>query len=112
MAPKKEVNTDEAPSGIVADQSYTSSDQDPVPVVKDDAGVEDPLHNTDDQDANSDAQLERDDKEAIDESNIIDERTRGAKPISTYKEPGDTEGLPEDTGRSAVSTTDQALGSK
>lgn len=57
-------------------------------------------------------QSERDDKEAIDESNIIDERTRGAKPISTYKEPGDTEGLPEDTGRSAVSTTDQALGSK
>jgi hypothetical protein len=57
MAPKKEVNTDEAPSGVVTDQSYTSADQDPVPVVKDDAGVEDPIHNTDDQDANSDAQL-------------------------------------------------------
>jgi hypothetical protein len=55
---------------------------------------------------------ERDDKEAIDKSNIIDDRTRGAKPVATYREPGDTEGLPEDpedTGRSAVSTTDQVL---
>jgi hypothetical protein len=45
---------------------------------------------------------ERDDRDAIDESNIIDERTRGAKPQGTYQEPGDEEGLPSDTGRSRV----------
>ena len=49
--------------------------------------------------------LARDDNEAIDKSNILDERTRGAKPMGTYKEPGDTEGLPDDTGRSNVTTT-------
>lgn len=41
----------------------------------------------------------RDDKDAIDESNIVDERTRGAtKPSGNYREPGDEEGLggPED----------------
>ena len=36
----------------------------------------------------------RDDNEAIDQSNIIDERTRGAKPSGGYREPGDEEGLP------------------
>jgi hypothetical protein len=37
---------------------------------------------------------ERDEKEAIDESNILDERTRGAaKEAGTYAEPGDDEGL-------------------
>ena len=31
----------------------------------------------------------------MDESNILDERTRGAaKPQGTYQEPGDEEGLP------------------
>ena len=36
----------------------------------------------------------KDDKEAIDSSNIIDERTRGAtKEQGTYTEPGDEEGL-------------------
>ena len=39
--------------------------------------------------------IERDDAEAIDESNIIGGgRTRGAKPSGTYREPGDEEGLP------------------
>jgi hypothetical protein len=33
--------------------------------------------------------VEKDDAEAIDESNIMDERTRGAKPRGTYQEPGD-----------------------
>ena len=49
---------------------------------------------------------ERDDKEAIDKSNIIKgDRTRHAKPAGTYKEPGDEEGLPgPDDGTSAVST--------
>lgn len=36
---------------------------------------------------------ERDDKEAIDKSNIVEERTRGAKPTGQYREPSDTEGL-------------------
>lgn len=36
----------------------------------------------------------KDDTDAIDESNIIDERTRGAKPDGGYTEPGDEEGLP------------------
>jgi hypothetical protein len=46
--------------------------------------------------------LERDDKDAIDESNIIEERTRGAtQPGGTYTEPGDEEGLPSDNGRSS-----------
>lgn len=47
----------------------------------------------------------RDDAEAIDTDNIIDSRTRGAKPAGGYKEPGDEEGLPDDTG---VSSTAQA----
>ena len=46
----------------------------------------------------------RDDKDAIDESNIIDSRTRGAtKQAGTYAEPGDEEGLPgADDGTSAI----------
>jgi hypothetical protein len=46
--------------------------------------------------------LERDDQDAIDKSNILNERTRHAKPEGTYREPGDTEGLPDDTGRSSA----------
>jgi hypothetical protein len=38
---------------------------------------------------------EKDDADAIDESNILDERTRGAAK-ETYREPGDEEGLPTD----------------
>ncbi|RAL65109.1 hypothetical protein DID88_001215 [Monilinia fructigena] len=53
--------------------------------------------------ANSDAQLERDDEEAIDKSNVIDSKTRGAaKSSETYREPGDEEGLPTNDGMSAV----------
>ncbi len=45
--------------------------------------------------------LARDDTDAIDQSNIIDERTRGAS--KSYREPGDEEGLPgPDDGTSAV----------
>jgi hypothetical protein len=45
----------------------------------------------------------KDDADAIDESNILEERTRGAAKEGGYREPGDTEGLgnPEE-GRSAV----------
>lgn len=39
--------------------------------------------------ANSVLNSEQDDREAIDKSNIIDERTRDAKPRGTYREPGD-----------------------
>jgi Histone chaperone domain CHZ len=46
----------------------------------------------------------KDDNEAIDQSNIIEGRTRGAKPSGGYTEPGDEEGLPGrgDSGASAV----------
>ncbi|KAH6651631.1 hypothetical protein BKA67DRAFT_660426 [Truncatella angustata] len=90
--------TNEVPS----DNSYVSRQghkSEPLGVVSDETNVEDPIDaNT----ADSDAQLERDDREAISKDNIIDERTRGAKPQSGYQEPGDTEGLPEDSGKSAV----------
>lgn len=47
--------------------------------------------------------LARDDNEAIDKGNILDERTRGAgKPSGTYREPGDDEGIPTDDGTSAT----------
>lgn len=45
----------------------------------------------------------RDDKDAIDQSNIIDDRTRGAaKTGGAYREPGDEEGLGGNDGRSRV----------
>ncbi|KAI9166535.1 hypothetical protein HJFPF1_02642 [Paramyrothecium foliicola] len=96
---------DDAPSGEIQDDSYATgrgntSSSGPVPVQSDNAKVEDPIDaNT----ADSDAQLERDDNEAIDKGNIMNERTRGAKPATNYREPGDDEGLPgPDDGRSAV----------
>ena len=47
--------------------------------------------------------IARDDAEAIDRDNILDERTRGAgKPRGTYTEPGDEEGLPADDGTSSA----------
>lgn len=46
--------------------------------------------------------LARDDEEAIDPNNIIKSRTRGAKPTGGYVEPGDEEGLPEDSGLSST----------
>lgn len=36
----------------------------------------------------------KDDSDAIDESNLVGGRTRGAKPSGGYTEPGDEEGLP------------------
>lgn len=44
----------------------------------------------------------KDDSDAIDESNIIGGRTRGAKPAGGYKEPGDEEGLPSADGTSST----------
>lgn len=47
--------------------------------------------------------IERDEKEAIDETNIIEGKTGdAAKSTETYHEPSDEEGLPTDDGTSAV----------
>ncbi|KAI5927323.1 hypothetical protein F4810DRAFT_360710 [Camillea tinctor] len=95
-------NTQTPPSGEVADDSYVSrpghKDED-VPVVSDQDRVEDPI---DGAQADSDEQLDRDDRDAIDSSNIIGSRTRGAGPgDGGYREPGDEEGLPAEDGTSA-----------
>ncbi|KAI1138123.1 hypothetical protein F5Y05DRAFT_385237 [Hypoxylon sp. FL0543] len=94
---------DEAPSGNVADNSYVSRSghkNEQIPVQSDGDLVEDPINEGK---ADSDEQLERDDRDAIDKSNIIDERTRGAQPRQgTYRQPGDDEGLPADDGTSSA----------
>ncbi|KAG4032458.1 hypothetical protein MFRU_007g03600 [Monilinia fructicola] len=96
-------STPDIPQGIPADNDYVSRPghkQEPIPVQSDGATIEDPI---DADTANSDAQLERDDKEAIDKDNIIDSKTRGAaKSAETYREPEDEEGLPTNNGTSAV----------
>ncbi|KAI6708265.1 hypothetical protein JHW43_009220 [Diplocarpon mali] len=82
------------PQGDPQDNDYVSrpGQKDAgIPVQPDDAPVEDPI---DADVADSDEQLARDDNEAIDKSNIIEEKTRGAKPRGSYREPGDEEGLP------------------
>jgi len=102
----------EIPTGDVVDNDYKSrTGQSEIPVQSDDAPIEDPI---DADTADSDKQLgtlspskhlvidlmltivtEVDEKQAIDQSNIIGERTRGAaKSAGTYREPGDEEGLP------------------
>ncbi|KAI1323546.1 hypothetical protein F5Y16DRAFT_383496 [Xylariaceae sp. FL0255] len=92
----------EAPSGDVRDDSYVSrsgTKHEPIGVVSDQERIEDPI---DDRKADTDEQLVKDDNDAIDESNIIDERTRGAAPQQGYREPGDEEGLPSDDGTSSA----------
>ncbi|KAL3428058.1 hypothetical protein PVAG01_01567 [Phlyctema vagabunda] len=77
---------------IVQDNDYISRSgekNDPIPVQSDDAPVGGVSGDQD-----SDEQLIRDDREAIDESNVVEGRTRGAKPAGSYREPGDEEGLP------------------
>jgi hypothetical protein len=77
---------------------YKTAGTNPIPVDDDehvdgngilaDAEDAEPI----DANANSDAQLQHDDAEAIDKDNIINERTRNAaKPSGTYAEPGDEE---------------------
>ena len=87
------MSAQDIPTGEVQDNDYKSrTGQNEIPVQADDKPVEDPI---DEETADSDAQLEADDKNAIDQSNIISERTRGAaKSAGTYQEPGDEEGLP------------------
>ena len=101
------------------DNDYKSrTGQYQVPVQSDEAPVSDPI---DARTADSDETLstflyyppftcneltcipEADEKAAMDESNIIDERTRGAAKKS-YAEPGDEEGLPSDDGTSNIRT--------
>jgi hypothetical protein len=90
--------------------SRTGQKQGPISVQSDAADIEDPIDPTT---ADSDEQLgklsflpllvetqclillaARDDNDAIDQSNVIDQRTRHAKPSGGYREPGDEEGLP------------------
>ncbi len=67
--------------------SRTGQKGGPIPVQSDSAGV-DAGGYADASKADSDQQLQADDKDAIDQSNIIGERTRGA--AKNYQEPGDT----------------------
>ncbi|MCJ1476023.1 hypothetical protein MMC13_004687 [Lambiella insularis] len=93
------MSSEYVPAGDSKDNDYVSrTGQSTVPVQKDEAPVEDPI---DPATADSDATLERDDAEAIDQSNIVGSRTRGAAK-SNYAEPGDEEGLPTNDGTSAV----------
>jgi hypothetical protein len=106
------MSAQDIPTGEVQDNEYQSrTGQSEIPVQADDKPVEDPI---DPETADSDATLgkltyilssssdtlltsstEADEKNAIDQSNIIEERTRGAtKSAGTYQEPGDEEGLP------------------
>merc|ERR1711900_123115 len=78
------------PQGDAQDNDYvsrTGQKEAPIPVQSDNDVVE---SGVDAETADSDEQLARDDNE----SNIIDEKTRHAKPTGSYREPGDEEGLP------------------
>ncbi|KAL9138254.1 MAG: hypothetical protein Q9175_000530 [Cornicularia normoerica] len=82
----------DVPSGDAMDNDYKSrTGQHHIPVQSDEAPVSDPI---DPATADSDETLAKDDSDAIDQSNIIGGRTRGAKPSGGYTEPGDEEGLP------------------
>lgn len=131
---KNDATRGDVPSGDVMSDDYVEGG--PVPVQKDDAPVEDPI---DASNADTDAQLgqfvvvvpashitdtmesvlttmmmtkkpERDEKEAIDKSNIIKQRTRHAKPQGPgYSEGPEEDDLPKsvrdgDDGTSAVRT--------
>ncbi|KAI9748990.1 MAG: hypothetical protein M1815_002833 [Lichina confinis] len=97
--------SDDAPSGVVKMDDYVS-ESGPVPVQKDDA----PVRALDQAKADSDEQLQQDEKEAIDKSNIIKDRTRHAKPEGVgYSEGPEEDDLPKNVrdgldGRSAVHT--------
>ena len=105
---QNDVASGDISSGEPKDNDYASrSGQYQIPVQKDEMPVSDPI---DPATADSDEMLgmltwklrnvsnffwiAKDDADAIDQSNIIGERTRGAKPAGGYAEPGDEEGLP------------------
>jgi hypothetical protein len=131
------MSSDDAPTGEFQDNSYVSrpgQKAETLAVQSDNTKVEDPI---DPNTADTDEQLgtgldihlwafslcfieqcptdwhltERDDNEAIDRSNILDERTRHAtQKAGTYREPGDDEGLPADDGTSRTRWTLSAAG--
>ncbi|KAM9874811.1 hypothetical protein VDGL01_11132 [Verticillium dahliae] len=73
----------DAPESQVQDSSYVPEDskKGPVPVLKDDDTVEDPINP---KTADSEKALEQDEKEALDKSSIMKDRTRHAKPKGRY----------------------------
>ncbi|KAF7563989.1 hypothetical protein G7046_g129 [Stylonectria norvegica] len=90
----------DAPNDEFKDDSYVSrqgSKNETIPVQSDTAKIDDPVNAAT---ADTDEQLERDDADAIDQDNIVEGRTRNAKPSQGYREPGDTEGLPSNDGTS------------
>lgn len=112
----------DGPAGDAVDNDYASrTGQSHIAVQKDEAPVEDPIDQTADSDETlgmpslplidistcvmCSLNVARDDEDAIERSNILDSRTRGAtKQAGSYTEPGDEEGLPgADDGVSAVS---------
>lgn len=116
----------DVPAGDSIDNDYKSrTGQSHIPVQSDTAPVEDPIDPaTADSDETlgdyllslsdslsllllafrrkADIIIAKDDSDAIDKSNIIGGRTRGAKPSGGYKEPGDEEGLPSADGTSST----------
>ncbi|KAK4460503.1 hypothetical protein QBC42DRAFT_298560 [Cladorrhinum samala] len=76
----------EAPTGLVDDASYKTKGNESIPVVDDKAPVEDPINA---RTADSDKQLEKDDREAIDPDNIIKGTTHRKMPKGMYAEPPD-----------------------
>ncbi|KAI0204968.1 hypothetical protein F4808DRAFT_412785 [Astrocystis sublimbata] len=97
MSSSADNQVNEAPTGSVQDDSYVKrqGDNAAIDVVKDDADIEDPVSA---ENADSDQQLDKDDKDAIDSSNIIKSRLRGNEPKEgAMAEPSDEEmGLGED----------------
>ncbi|GKZ63443.1 hypothetical protein AnigIFM60653_004050 [Aspergillus niger] len=86
-------------SGTFHDNSYAhetqSSLRNQVPVARDQAPYEDPVQPPY---SNTDQQLAQDEDEAIDQSNVIPGRTRGAKPQTRnqYSEGPDEDDLPDE----------------
>ena len=80
---------EDAPTGQVNDPSYKTSRNETIPVIDDDAPVESPVGRGD---ADSDKQLEKDDREAIDTGNIIKDKSRigkSGRTLGMYAEPTD-----------------------
>lgn len=117
------MSADENMNTTPVDNDYASrtGQKEHIPVQKDEEPVEDPI---DAEEADTDKALgmcsilirhqlgheveltkstEADEAAAIDESNIVDGRTRGAtKPSGTYTEPSDGEELPTQDGTSST----------
>jgi len=84
--------TERANQPDTAQNVYVSrTGQSQIPVQSDQTGVEAGGYE-DASKADSDAQLQADEQDAIDQSNVINERTRGA--VKSYQEPGDTVSRP------------------